>query len=84
MLILRRTGMSCSACACSDMDIHGSDNKVRFGFQIRDSAGFLVAYCCGILNAYMYPGLNDNVFLVFRISENKCQYIRKTIVFLSF
>ena len=50
-----RTGMSCSACACSDMDIHGSDNKVRFGFQIRDTAAFLVAYCCGILNAYMYP-----------------------------
>ena len=54
--------MSCSACACSDMDIHGSDNKVRFGFQIRDTVAFLVVYCCGILNAYMYPGLNENVF----------------------
>ena len=31
-----KTGMSGSACACSDV-------KVRFGFQIRDTATFLVA-----------------------------------------
>ena len=49
--------MSCSACVCSDMDIPGSDNKVRFGFQIRDTAAFLVAYCCGTLNgASIKPG----------------------------
>ena len=53
MLILRHDEQGCHA--RSDMDIHGSDNKVRFGFQIRDTAAFLVAYCCGILNAYMYP-----------------------------
>ena len=55
MLILRHDEQGCHAVhahACSDMDIHGSDNKVRFGCH---TAAFLVAYCCGILNAYMYP-----------------------------
>ena len=29
--------------------------KLDLVFKIRDTATFLVAYCCGILNAYMYP-----------------------------
>ena len=33
---MEKTGMSGSACACSDV-------KVSFGFQIRDTAAFLVA-----------------------------------------
>ena len=57
MLILRHDEQGCHAVHAHVLTwiIHGSDNKVRFGFQIRDTAAFLVAYCCGILNSYVYP-----------------------------